>query len=134
MSSLSNQPPATPGKEKSDKLRKNGLSGSAANGVKGSESAEKVKDGVATGKRALPARGAKKPSIEDMITFLCYRGTSALPAHLAHLNKAPSPEPHLQTVQGTSETSRGKLGDKPNRDADKVRICVVLAYSFQAER
>lgn len=108
----------TPVKEKSDKSRSGGLSGNSATISKGNDSAGSQSDVAASGKRALPARGAKKPSIEDMITFLCYRGTSALPPHLAHLNKAPSPEP--ASLQKATENSRSKLGDKTNRDGDKV--------------
>lgn len=120
MSSLSNL--LTPVKEKADKSRNNVSSSSAsqANGQSGSDSLEKLSDVAPTGKRALPARGAKKPSIEDMITFLCYRGTAALPPHLAHLNQAPSPEPASTVQKGSSETSRSKQNDKTHKDSDKV--------------
>lgn len=120
VSSLSNLLTLTPVKEKSDKSRSNGTAGNSTNDPKNTGNAGSPSDLNTTGKRALPARGAKKPSIEDMITFLCYRGTSALPPHLAHLNKAPSPEP--ASSQKVSENSRSKLGDRNNKDSDKVLI------------
>ncbi|XP_034254210.1 mucin-16 isoform X2 [Thrips palmi] len=117
VSSLSNLLNLTPVKEKSDKSRSNGTAGNSTNDPKSTESTGSPSDVTTPGKRALPARGAKKPSIEDMITFLCYRGTSALPPHLAHLNKAPSPEPASSLK--ASENSRNKVGDRNNKDSDK---------------
>ncbi|KAE8746090.1 hypothetical protein FOCC_FOCC007214 [Frankliniella occidentalis] len=119
VSSLSNLLHLTPVKEKSEKS--SGSSGNLANGLKASESLGNHSDVVTTGKRALPARGAKKPSIEDMITFLCYRGTTALPSHLVHLNKAPSPEPTLLSQQGSSDNSRNRLGDKSKESEKKTK-------------
>lgn len=118
VSSLSNLLNLTPVKEKSEKSRSNGAAGNSTNDLTTADNTSSPSNVATPGKRALPARGAKKPSIEDMITFLCYRGTSALPPHLAHLNKAPSPEP--ASSPKASENSRSKGGDKNNKDSDKV--------------
>ncbi|KAK3912774.1 Protein Jumonji [Frankliniella fusca] len=117
VSSLSNLLQLTPVKEKSEKPH-NASSGNLANGLKPGESLANICDVVTAGKRVPPARGAKKPSIEDMITFLCYRGTTALPSHLVHLNKAPSPEPASHSPQGSSENPRSRLVDK-SKESEK---------------
>lgn len=55
----------------------------------------------------------KRPKTEDFLTFLCFRGTPALPAHLDFLNQGKTKEPE-DTVKITpaKQTKGGKKGKK----------------------
>uniref|UniRef100_A0A034V6F2 Protein Jumonji n=2 Tax=Bactrocera dorsalis TaxID=27457 RepID=A0A034V6F2_BACDO len=55
----------------------------------------------------------KRPKTEDFLTFLCFRGTPALPAHLDFLNQGKTKEPERPVkITPVKQTKGGKKGKK----------------------
>uniref|UniRef100_A0A1B0FBV2 ARID domain-containing protein n=1 Tax=Glossina morsitans morsitans TaxID=37546 RepID=A0A1B0FBV2_GLOMM len=66
----------------------------------------------------------KRPKTEDFLTFLCFRGTSALPPHLDFLNQGKSKEPPRPVKKPPNKKSnkKGKKGRPPKTvKADDVK-------------
>lgn len=59
----------------------------------------------------------KRPKTEDFLTFLCFRGTSALPAHLDFLNQNTSQAPKDES-QDTNEKSTEDTESSPTTKAN----------------
>uniref|UniRef100_A0A0A1XBG1 Protein Jumonji n=1 Tax=Zeugodacus cucurbitae TaxID=28588 RepID=A0A0A1XBG1_ZEUCU len=55
----------------------------------------------------------KRPKTEDFLTFLCFRGTPALPAHLDFLNQGKTKEPEdTVKISPVKQAKGGKKGKK----------------------
>ncbi|XP_046809268.1 uncharacterized protein LOC111687429 isoform X1 [Lucilia cuprina] len=64
----------------------------------------------------------KRPKTEDFLTFLCFRGSSALPPHLDFLNQGKSKEPERPTKKPAIKPvikKKGKKGRPPKNAKQK---------------
>lgn len=63
----------------------------------------------------------KRPKTEDFLTFLCFRGSSALPPHLDFLNQGKSKEPERPVKKTTKPLikKKGKKGRPPKNVKQK---------------
>ncbi|XP_065359670.1 uncharacterized protein Jarid2 [Calliphora vicina] len=64
----------------------------------------------------------KRPKTEDFLTFLCFRGSSALPPHLDFLNQGKSKEPERPVKKPTIKPvikKKGKKGRPPKNAKQK---------------
>ncbi|KAM7355310.1 jumonji, AT rich interactive domain 2 [Cochliomyia hominivorax] len=64
----------------------------------------------------------KRPKTEDFLTFLCFRGSSALPPHLDFLNQGKSKEPERPVKKPTVKPvikKKGKKGRPPKNAKHK---------------
>ncbi|XP_073842970.1 jumonji, AT rich interactive domain 2 [Musca autumnalis] len=73
----------------------------------------------------------KRPKTEDFLTFLCFRGSSALPPHLDFLNQGKSKEPEGTTtkkpakavVKKKSKKGKAQKNTKPKVEENTTEVC-----------